>query len=385
MKNEELIERLLDSGLDFAIYRFPGESQPHLVLQREGHAASITPYSSLSDLNSTLKPDGFSGFIFAPFAETRETPTLLIRPDVAVRGWELIDIETDNLPHHRSVLSLVALRRQRGDVRESSEYKKAFSTFKYQLDRENYQKLVLSHSQLEQWSGAEDLAATFLKALDMFPHQMVYLVNTRQGGRWFGCTPELLLEGFDRKWHTMSLAGTMEAPLSASYGEKPREADVEKIWNQKNLHEQALVTDYIEGQLQGLGARIMREGPYTVRAGRLLHLRTDFTFHLQKVVPAYTLARLLHPTPAVCGLPKDEAWRFIRLHEHNHRMYYSGFLGPINLRTETNLYVNIRCANIRPHGKALFFAGGGLTRDSRYEDECDEVRHKLQTLKSINS
>jgi isochorismate synthase len=168
------------------------------------------------------------------------------------------------------------------------------------------------------------------------------------------------------KWHTMALAGTR----TWEHGD----------WNAKNIHEQRIVSDYIEGQLQSLGARITRQGPYTSKAGHLYHLRTDYTFHLNKPTSPLKILQLLHPTPALCGLPKMEAWNFIRLFERNKRMYYGGYLGPLNLRAETNIFVNIRCAQIRPGGKALFFAGGGLTRNSFFSEEKDEIKRKMDTL-----
>jgi isochorismate synthase len=251
-------------------------------------------------------------------------------------------------------------------IDESEGYKVAFRSFKYQLDREHYQKLVLSFSQLKEWDGSGKEDELFVRAMDRFPTSMVYLVYTRKGGRWFGCTPELLLEGYGMKWHTMALAGTR----TWEHGN----------WNEKNSHEQRMVSDYIEGQLQSLGARITRHGPYTSKAGHLFHLRTDYTFHLPKPTSPLKILNLLHPTPALCGLPKMEAWNFIRLFERNKRMYYGGYLGPLNLRAETNIFVNIRCAQMRPGGKALFFAGGGLTRNSIFSEEKEEIKRKMETL-----
>lgn len=367
---EQCVRRLLDSGLDFALYRFPGEREPHLVLQTNGEALALKlPHGGLSNAssNSLLPGNEPSGFIFAPFIETAKIPTLLIRPDVAVSGWELIDLETRELGRHRRVsLSSIELEDKTADIEQSDGYKVAFRSFKYQLDRENYQKLVLSFSQLKDWEGAGHEDELFVRAMERFPNSMVYLVYTRVGGRWFGCTPELLLEGYGMKWHTMALAGTR----TWEYGD----------WNEKNTHEQRMVSDYVEGQLQSLGARITRHGPYTSKAGHLYHLRTDYTFHLPTATSPLKILNLLHPTPALCGLPKMEAWNFIRLFERNKRMYYGGYLGPLNLRAETNIYVNIRCAQIRPNGKALFFAGGGLTRNSIFSEEKEEIKRKMETL-----
>lgn len=368
----ECVRRLLDSGLDFALYRFPGEREPHLVLQTSEEALPLKMQPDVSCTTGTyasFSGDGPSGFIFAPFTETSKTPTLLIRPDVAVSGWELIELETRGLAKHRRIsLSYIELEDRTEGIEKSDAYKVAFRSFKYQLDRENYQKLVLSFSQLKDWEGAGHEDVLFTRAAERFPNSMVYLVYTHRGGRWFGCTPELLLEGYGQKWHTMALAGTR----TWEHGE----------WNDKNVHEQRIVSDYIEGQLQSLGARITRQGPYTSKAGHLFHLRTDYTFHLPKPTAPMRILSMLHPTPALCGLPKMEAWNFIRLFERNKRLYYGGYLGPMNLRAETNIFVNIRCAQIRPGGKALFFAGGGLTRNSIFSEEKDEIKRKMDTLLS---
>lgn len=374
------IKRLLESGLEFALYRFPGEKEPNLVLQTEGEAQCLHIQTHLESFNthtSGHKPIAYttdaltqpSGFIFSPFLETGKMPTLLIRPDVAVSGWELIELETSNLSKHkRAVLSAIEVENREEDIDQSESYKVAFRSFKYQLDRENYQKLVLSFSQLKDFEGSGHEEDLFMRAIEAFPNSMVYLVYTRKGGRWFGCTPELLLEGYGLKWHTMALAGTR----SEEHGP----------WSGKNIEEQRMVSDFIEGQLQSLGARITRHGPYTSKAGHLYHLRTDYTFHLPKIISPVQILDMLHPTPALCGLPKMEAWNFIRLFERNKRMYYGGYLGPINLRAETKIFVNIRCAQMRPGGKALFFAGGGLTRSSMFAEEKEEVKRKLKTLKN---
>lgn len=371
---KQCIRKLLDSGIDFALYRFPGDREPHLVMQTDGEAQIIEMVNFRNAANIARIPNDeeLSGFIMAPFIETAQSPTLLIRPDVAVRGWELIDLETRSLGKvRRIVLSATDSGHRVEDIEDSDNYKVAFRSFKYQLDKGNYHKLVLSFSQEREWDGVEHEDEMFMRAMDCFPNSMIYLVYTRKSGRWFGCTPELLLEGCGLKWHTMSLAGTR----SWEAGD----------WNQKNIHEQGIVSDYIEGQLQGLGARITRKGPYTSRAGELYHLRTDYTFHLPHLMSPFHILSLLHPTPALCGLPKMEAWNFIRLFERNKRMYYGGFLGPVNLMAETNVYVNIRCVKIRRGGKALFFAGGGLTTDSVFSEEKHEVRRKMGTIYGLQN
>ena len=94
------------------------------------------------------------------------------------------------------------------------------------------------------------------------------------------------------------------------------------------------------------------------------------------------MLQLLHPTPAVCGLPKEEAYHFIIEHEGYDRSYYSGFIGWLDTKGKTDLYVNLRCMNILPQTFTLY-AGGGLLAASQLEDEWQETEDKLDTMRRI--
>ena len=94
------------------------------------------------------------------------------------------------------------------------------------------------------------------------------------------------------------------------------------------------------------------------------------------------ILKSLHPTPAVSGLPKNEAFSFINEHEGRDRRYYTGFLGMLDMSSDTNIYVNLRCMEI---GKNLLtlFSGSGLVTSSNYRDEWKETEQKLKTMTSI--
>ena len=67
-----------------------------------------------------------------------------------------------------------------------------------------------------------------------------------------------------------------------------------------------------------------------MRAANLVHLRSDFSFTLPDNTHIGNLLQSLHPTPAVCGIPKKSAFDFIVRHEHTPRCYYSGFMGMLD-------------------------------------------------------
>ena len=187
-----------------------------------------------------------------------------------------------------------------------------------------------------------------------------------------GSTPEILLSGQKSEWHTVALAGTM--PMKAEV--MPTE------WNSKNQEEQRCVADYIRRIVRKFGEEMTEKGPYTARAGKLVHLKTDFAFQLKHTDGLGSLLQELHPTPAVCGLPKEEAFQFILNHEGYDRRYYSGFIGWLDPQGSTDIYVNLRCMEIAP-GKATLYAGGGILPQSEVESEWEETGEKMKTMVEI--
>ena len=229
----------------------------------------------------------------------------------------------------------------------------------------------------------------FRRACELYPRLFIALVSTPQSGTWLTATPEVLLEKTtEGKWHTMALAGTMRLDDADGHrqGDTPKADDYSSIaWSEKNIEEQRLVASYISGCLQRFSDEVVETGPRTVRAANLVHLRSDFHFTLaENAASVGRLLEALHPTPAVCGLPKDEAFRFILDNEHTPRRYYSGFMGPLFSSTQTHLFVSLRCMNITsPHYP--LYAGGGLLKSSTEEQEWQETEAKMETMRRVYS
>ncbi|MDO4756914.1 MAG: chorismate-binding protein [Parabacteroides sp.] len=150
----------------------------------------------------------------------------------------------------------------------------------------------------------------------------------------------------------------------------------------KNREEQEYVAYYIRKQLQALGIQPTESAPSSVRAGELAHLRSDFSFTLPDNQKLGNLLKRLHPTPAVCGLPKDKAYDFILSNEGYNRRYYSGFIGRLEPEGKSDLYVNLRCMQILPQTLVLY-AGSGILISSEAESEWSETEAKMQTMKRL--
>ena len=129
-------------------------------------------------------------------------------------------------------------------------------------------------------------------------------------------------------------------------------------------------------------------GPRTVKAGNLTHLKTAFKVDMELTnspMLGSTMLELLHPTSAVCGMPRELADEFIKTHEGYQRSLYAGFLGPVGFNGNSDLFVNLRCIQL-DENKARLYAGAGITEYSNPEKEYQETSNKMQTmLKVLNA
>ncbi|GAB3032020.1 chorismate-binding protein [Spirosoma pulveris] len=257
------------------------------------------------------------------------------------------------------------------------------------MQRGEFRKVVLSRTKQVQFADAPDAVALFDKLCTAYPTAFISAVSIPERGQiWISATPERLVSvdayGIFR---TASLAGTQSAFEADGTPKRPAEA----MWSQKEIEEQALVSRYIIECFKKIRLReYLEEGPKTVIAGNLMHLSTYFTVDTQAVrYPQLgtVMLRLLHPTSAVCGMPRDVAFNFINQHETHDREFYSGFLGPVNVNTdkegaESDLFVHIRCMKLEEN-MATLYAGAGLTEDSVPEREWFETEMKCQTLLQV--
>ncbi|MBL7965051.1 MAG: chorismate-binding protein [Flavobacteriales bacterium] len=215
------------------------------------------------------------------------------------------------------------------------------------------EKVVLSRALL---AGLPEgaVAHLFMEALTVHPETLVALAHTPATGTWLGASPERLISFENELVRTEAVAGTR------SVDQGPVELEA---WGEKERHEQAVVAQAVEQALMASGARSIHQHPAEViTQGRLAHLRTRFTAELSTVDRARLVAHL-HPTPAVCGSPREKALAFIASHEAHPRGLYAGYWGVWDPAGRTELFVNIRC--LQAHGeKAVVYAGAGITAGS---------------------
>jgi isochorismate synthase EntC len=168
---------------------------------------------------------------------------------------------------------------------------------------------------------------------------------------------------------TEALAGT--APTS--------EADAEQILrdSEKDLEEHVLVVREVERRLRALASTVERpERPAIRRLPNVLHLCTPISAELDHDLHVLDVAALLHPTPAVGGVPRESAIDWILTHENTPRGWYSGPVGWLDSAGDGELSVALR-SGLLVGDRAYVWAGGGIVRDSKPRAEYEEAALKL--------
>lgn len=339
----------------FAYYRLPYKH--HCTYIEQANAPEV--------LNSVAELNGKEGFVFAPFSPSESCPILLMHPDKT----KFLAIQESQAPTNEGVTT-----------EQKERYEQNFVAFHEKLQQQDFRKIVLARTAQVTLSSPQQAEALFMKACSLYPRLFVALVSTPLSGTWLMATPEILLKGKNQEYSTMSLAGTQKAKPSHTIADYPV-GGIE--WSEKNQEEQQYVTDYIENCIKAFTSEYCLKGPYTTMAANLYHIRTDILFHLPNQERLGDLLDALYPTPAVCGIPKEETRRFILSHENIERKYYSGFVGLISPFNDTELYVSLRCMNILSDGTYQLYAGGGLLAESEMEKEWNETDAKLQTMKKV--
>ena len=243
------------------------------------------------------------------------------------------------------------------------------------IKNEQFQKVVLSRTEKVEVEDF-DMVDAFKKLVLLYPSAFVYCFYHPKIGNWIGATPEQLLKVTENNFETISLAGTQKDTGSS-----------EILWGEKEKEEQQFVTDYLVSRLKNVAKAVQFTKPYSIKAGSIWHIKTDVSGVLNSDSTLKKVIQLLHPTPAVCGLPKEIAKDFILENEPYDRSFYTGFLGELNCSPtkesiSSDLFVNLRCMQIKD-SQAHLYIGCGITKDSDPEKEWEESVNKSMTMKKV--
>lgn len=360
------IEAHYKTQIPFVAYRNPNETLVKAMLQSDHSIYTTKDFTE-------------SGFLFSPFDS--EEKTIIFPSERSKTITSKIVLSSTKETKSNQILNSEEARQQHLEL-----VQKGIDSIEHNV----FQKVVLSR--LEAVSVSEPNPLQIFKSLlNQYPTAFVYIWFHPKVGLWLGASPETFLNIDGQRFKTMSLAGTQNYVNTLDVN-----------WDSKNKEEQQFVTDFIVNNLKSHVKRLDVSEVKTIKAGQLLHLQSEISGvlnsnKLKEVIFA------LHPTPAVCGLPKDKAKNFILTNENYNREFYTGFLGELNIKssktrnanrrnvennaystikTTSKLYVNLRCMQIK-NQDVLIYVGGGITKDSNPEKEWEETVNKSYTIKRI--
>lgn len=185
---------------------------------------------------------------------------------------------------------------------------------------------------------------------------------------FLGATPELLFSRIGRMIQCEAVAGT--SPLG------------KEVLNDKTKSELLPVIEYIQQNLSPYCLAPLEVSPIQTRAtSTVQHLCTILNGTLKPTVTDEQIIEVLHPTPALCGVPKKEAMRSIRECETFDRGLYGGIVG---WSTDDKAVWAVAIRSCLIQGKfAKLYAGAGIVAGSNPFDEWEELNHKMKLYQDI--
>ena len=402
IKNKNSYRELWSSAKNLAfptaIWRLPRQSEKHF----------LTSFESTPQLSKIDFEELGAGFAFSPFVNPEGDKTFFLKANLhyifngkeSTQNEDFKEVVSPSSlnPHFIELmkgknqpLNSVLTNKPSNKQTTKQEFIDLVEKGISEIESGVFQKVVLSRTKQIVLPADFDVISIFDKLCETYTSAFISAVSMPHlGVVWMGASPETLVSQDSAGiFRTMALAGTQSAYDSGGNLIKPSEA----LWRQKEIEEQSFVTRYIINCLKKIRVReFEEEGPKTVIAGNLMHLRTDIiidTVAINFSQLATVMLDLLHPTSAVCGMPKLPATEFILKNEGYNRDFFSGFLGPVNIQSsegqvESHIFVNLRTMKIEKN-IATLYAGCGITADSNPEKEWNETEMKTQTLGRVIS
>eukprot|EP00252_Welwitschia_mirabilis_P014320 TRINITY_DN314_c0_g1_i17.p1 TRINITY_DN314_c0_g1~~TRINITY_DN314_c0_g1_i17.p1 ORF type:complete len:337 (-),score=52.98 TRINITY_DN314_c0_g1_i17:388-1398(-) len=207
-----------------------------------------------------------------------------------------------------------------------------------------------------------------------------FCIRLPDGSAFIGNTPEQL---FYRKEHMMSseaVAGTRHRGCNVQ--EDSRIAlelmSSEKDHNEFDIVRQSM-RNYLETMCNGV---VMNPEKAIHKQAKVQHLYARIFGEMKTEAGEFQLLTSLHPTPAVCGNPQNEARAFISENEMFDRGMYAGPVGWFGGK-EAEFAVGIRSSLVKNARDIIVYAGAGIVNGSNPSTEWQELELKCSQFLNL--
>lgn len=215
------------------------------------------------------------------------------------------------------------------------------------------------------------------------PGTHVFLFEPEAGACVVGAAPETVATVTDGIFRATAVAG------SIGRGESPEEQEalaLRLLESGKDRVEHGIAVDDMVSRLRPLCEELTWDSePHVLTLARIQHLESRIRGRLRAGEDVLSALASLHPTPAVCGLPRDAALEFLRVEEPFERGWYAGPVGWFDEDGNGVFAPALRCA-VSGRGRWRLFAGAGIVPESDPALEWEETRIKfLPALRALEA
>jgi menaquinone-specific isochorismate synthase len=197
---------------------------------------------------------------------------------------------------------------------------------------------------------------------------------------FLGATPEQL---FQRKKNLLKTEAVASTRPRGNNPQQEAQFTHELLTGIKERREFLFVSHFLQQSLLPFSEHFAWEWdePRVLKAASVQHLHNRLNLVLKSGTSNAELIQALHPTPAIGGIPRDQALSFLSKLESFDRGWYGAPIGMMSPQS-VSLHVGIRSALIRDRSLHLF-AGTGLVKESDAEQEWQELDHKIRPFMEL--
>ena len=268
----------------------------------------------------------------------------------------------------------------RADVEPPVDYRHEVADALDAISDGSLSKVAVARSEAWRTPTAPSVSTLLDSAGRRFPDCFRFCVEPADGPAFVGASPERLVAVADGAVRVDALAGTAHRG-----GDDAEDAALGDglLADDKERREHGSVVDYVRDALRPVCATLnVSDVPGLLRLANVQHLHTPISGQLANGEGVLDLAERLHPTPAVGGMPRDDAMEWLASHEVLERGWYSGGVGVVGSDGQGELCVAIRSGLVNGTTTRLY-AGAGIVRGSVPDREAAEVDHKLRGLREV--
>ena len=248
-----------------------------------------------------------------------------------------------------------------------------------EIKRENIDKVVVARRIEKEISSEINWQRTISELNLKFPTCTNFLYKSGKS-IFFGSTPEILIKYSGNTFSTEALAGSI---MRGNNPVEDKQLEDELLKSEKNKIEHEAVIDYIKKAIFNYVEKVEMDAvPVVKKLPNIQHLQTSVTGKLKSKDDIFKIVSSLFPTPAVCGIPKDQSLKMIEKTESFDRGLFSGIIGWFNADNYGEFFVTIRSALVKEN-KLYAYAGCGIVDGSDAKEEFEETQLKLKPILSL--